>query len=567
MGMLQRYKQWRFQRRLTSGLETLREAWQLDDKDFATLVGSPAQAIDEKSYTNAQALFSFGLSLHEGVEWPDYHESQSITGGLEASVYVFICTTLKAAAAASVPIVAKEMVQGEWTTEGPTAQRLQDLLDTPNAEMSGAQFRALMSMQRDLSGQALITKIRTDGEPSQWQEARESPYFRGAADEYGRPNGLPAALFSHVSGNFGVKRMKHGDRNIAYWKPQNRELPPLRWCDVIPIHTPRPDRPWKGANPFRAAWRDIQTEVSAADYQKYSLDNRGALAGLVTVTGFAAGTDKFKKLQRNFERRFLGSTNAGKHMFIPGDKISYTDLSKSARDLDFMDGRRLTREAICSAFGVPPVLVGILDRATYSNFEQAELSFWKLTMLPFLTNIVDQLNSMLVPEYGDPATLRVGLDLSGVDALWAIFQKRLESAFGMVDRQVPWSIASDVCKLDLPSWDGWEESWIPANTVPARLLLSAPVATTDTEPAVAAPPAVDGVPVSDVQATALNVAQVASLLEVMRAVAAGELDSEAASTLLQVAFPSIDATQAASMISAQQRATVQPTNPAPATGG
>ena len=56
---------------------------------------------------------------------------------------------------------------------------------------------------------------------------------------------------------------------------------------------------------------------------------------------------------------------------------------------------------ICSAFGVPPMLVGVQGDATYANFKEARLALWEDTILPLVDNMVDGLNTRLVPKFGD----------------------------------------------------------------------------------------------------------------------------------------------------------------------
>jgi phage portal protein BeeE len=47
--------------------------------------------------------------------------------------------------------------------------------------------------------------------------------------------------------------------------------------------------------------------------------------------------------------------------------------------------RKLTREEVAAVFDIPPVLLGILDRATFSNVEELHLAFYQDTLGPWTT--------------------------------------------------------------------------------------------------------------------------------------------------------------------------------------
>jgi SPP1 gp7 family putative phage head morphogenesis protein len=80
--------------------------------------------------------------------------------------------------------------------------------------------------------------------------------------------------------------------------------------------------------------------------------------------------------------------------------------------------RSVAESRICSAFQVPPQLVGAqvgLEHATYSNYEEARKSFWQETLMPIYTAHADIINLHLAPDFGE--NIRVRWDFSGVAAL------------------------------------------------------------------------------------------------------------------------------------------------------
>ncbi len=77
-------------------------------------------------------------------------------------------------------------------------------------------------------------------------------------------------------------------------------------------------------------------------------------------------------------------------------------MAISQREMEFIEAQRYTKEEICGAYGVPPVLVGDLRQSTFNNFQQAKASFWDETLIPELELIEAEINETLMPLFGDP---------------------------------------------------------------------------------------------------------------------------------------------------------------------
>lgn len=76
----------------------------------------------------------------------------------------------------------------------------------------------------------------------------------------------------------------------------------------------------------------------------------------------------------------------------------FQPLQVSNEDAQFLETRRLQREIISAAFGIPPPAVGILERATFNNV--SELGRWLVIYMltPFLANIEQQIWFDMIPD-------------------------------------------------------------------------------------------------------------------------------------------------------------------------
>ena len=69
-----------------------------------------------------------------------------------------------------------------------------------------------------------------------------------------------------------------------------------------------------------------------------------------------------------------------------------------------VETRRLTREECAAAYDVPPPVVGILDRATFSNITEQHIMLYQDTFGPWLTMIEETPQTQLI----DPEPLLAG---------------------------------------------------------------------------------------------------------------------------------------------------------------
>ncbi|MGN6754839.1 MAG: phage portal protein, partial [Thermomicrobiales bacterium] len=61
-----------------------------------------------------------------------------------------------------------------------------------------------------------------------------------------------------------------------------------------------------------------------------------------------------------------------------------------------VDFRKLTREEVCAVYDISPVIVGILDRATFSNIEELHLAYYQDSLGPWTNLIEETLQSHLI---------------------------------------------------------------------------------------------------------------------------------------------------------------------------
>lgn len=172
-----------------------------------------------------------------------------------------------------------------------------------------------------------------------------------------------------------------------------------------------------GLSPIAAAGTALDVHNAGAAWTKSLLDNAARPSGALVYKGPDGGSltdEQFARLKRELEDSYQGAANAGRPMVLEGG-LDWRSMSHTPAELDFANSRDVAAREIALAFGVPPMLLGIPGDNTYANYREANLVFWRQTVLPLVARTARALTNWLCPRFGE--TLRLSYDSDAVDAL------------------------------------------------------------------------------------------------------------------------------------------------------
>ena len=186
---------------------------------------------------------------------------------------------------------------------------------------------------------------------------------------------------------------------------------------VIHIRTTNPADDHYGLGCLGAAGSAVALHNAATRWNKALLDNAARPSGaLVYDPGEAGATltpDQFARLRDEIEASFAGAANAGRPMLLEGG-LKWQALGLTPADMDFVGLKSAAAREIALAFGVPPMLLGLPGDSTYANYREANLSLWRLTVLPLAQRLLDGLADGLSGWWPG---LALAIDLDAVPAL------------------------------------------------------------------------------------------------------------------------------------------------------
>jgi len=184
--------------------------------------------------------------------------------------------------------------------------------------------------------------------------------------------------------------------------------------DVLWFRYPNPIQEYAPLSPVAALRMTIDMNVDAIRFNRRFFRNDATPGRVYLKTEMDLTSAQAEELRARWERAFKDPNRA--HSIAVLDKSAdLKTLAVSQRDMEFVEAQRFTKEEICGAYGVPPVLLGDLRFSTFSNFQLAKTSFWDETMVPELQLLESEMNESLMPQLAPGLVVR--FDLSEVSAL------------------------------------------------------------------------------------------------------------------------------------------------------
>lgn len=391
----------------------------------------------EMSIKARQAPASIPLGLSKTALWTNWNSQKAVKEGYKASTYVYACITKRARAVASVPwYVYEQNSDGTW--DKVVNHPLELLIDKPNPFMSRSDFMERLIINLDLTGNSIFQKIQV----------------RNTTIE----------LFP--LGPDGIRPIPDDNEFIKAYEyqvgSQKIQIPPDEILHAMYVD---PSNVFWGLAPLQVAAKTVDTDSEALNWNKIALQNRAVTDGTFTFDQ-PLTRDQWQDARQQIREQHQGSQNA-RAPWVLGGGAKWQSMSLSPVDMDFIEGRKMTREEICTVFEVPPPIVGILDKANYSNMKEARRVFWLDTIIPLLENVKNILNRSINPEYGQG--IEIGFDLSNVEALQENFNEKIDGAQKLWSMGVPFNQINQRLELGFEEIEGGDVGFLPASVLPADL--------------------------------------------------------------------------------------------------
>lgn len=490
----------------------------------------------------------YGSPYSSGGSFPAYADSyrkqRSPTARVLVEEYedvVYACANLNAQTLAATPLrlylrTSKGQQNRFWQTKSlgkfqrdylnkklnlNSGHKIEEVLDHPILDL-------LNNPNEDLDLYTLLKA--TQG----FQEIVGTGFWYVPKDSLGRPQEI-----EYLNSQYVVMTRDTDGKPINYCYCGKTYLPD----EIISFPMFNPNDRWVGYSPLRASWEQVNIANKLDSTQAALLDNDGMPRYIVSPSGEDSfmGDDIQNRLARKWGQRFAMSQGGP---LFSDEPIDIKTISYTPRDLSALQIKASVKETVCNAFGVPVALLQSKD-FNKANLEGSRLMHVANAITDRVRQMESRLNKYLVSKYDPSGRLFLMFD----DPSPENRQEKQSELAGYVSQNI---ITRNEARSEIglePHEDG--DGLFPIQPGMQGLVNGKPVegkpsaggeeSQAETPEAQPTDTAAGATPVADVQGTALNGAQVTSLLEIANQVAAGQLPIDTARALISVAFPEVPA--------------------------
>ena len=352
----------------------------------------------EQKASAARAVIAFNRL--GAPAWTPRNYAALAAQGYERNVIAYRCVRLAAEAAASAPLGVME--NGRPLAEHP----LLALLARPNPEQSGAELLESFYGFLQTAGNAYLEAVSLEGAPRELYVLRPDR-MKARMGAAGWPDAYEYAA---------------GGRKVVFQQAQEAG----RVSPILHLKLFHPTNDHYGLSPLEAAAASVDLHNAASAWNKSLLDNAARPSGALVYKGPEGAenlnAEQFDRLKSELEDAYQGSANAGRPLVLDGG-LEWRSMSLSPADMDFIEAKHAAAREIALAFGVPPMLLGIPGDNTYSNYREANLAFWKQTVLPLVKKTAAALSRWFAPVYPEASVFCRVSEIEALsverDAMWA----------------------------------------------------------------------------------------------------------------------------------------------------
>lgn len=316
------------------------------------------------------------IQLTSGEFWREWMgtsssgKAVSVDAALQLSA-VMACVRLLSTTVATLPLRVYR-TKADGSRELAKDHDLYRLLARrPNREMTPSRFINFVVASILLRGNAFVEKRRVAG----------------------RVVSLLPLMPQHMS----VKRNELGRLAYTYREGGKQRL--IREDDLMHIRGFGIDGV-AGLNPVQFG-RDVLGSAMAADEAAGKVFQNGLQSsGFITHEGGLLKDSQRERVRKEVDK-FVGSRNAGKLMVLEAG-MQYHGITMNPEAAQMLQTRSYNVEEICRWFGVPPFMIGHMDKQSSwaSSVESQNLHFLTSCLRPLLVNIEQEILRCLVEDEG-----------------------------------------------------------------------------------------------------------------------------------------------------------------------
>ena len=152
-----------------------------------------------------------------------------------------------------------------------------------------------------------------------------------------------------------------------------------------------------GLSPIGLMRETIGSAMAMEHYSAALFGNGAKPGGVLSIPGQLSSKGQ-DRLIESWNKTHGGADNANK-VAVLQEGMKWEQIAMNAADAQFIESRKYNRSEIAGIYGVPPNMIGDLDRATFSNVENQGLQYVIYSCVPWITRFEQSaFRDLLTPE-------------------------------------------------------------------------------------------------------------------------------------------------------------------------
>ncbi|MEU1526364.1 phage portal protein [Nocardia rhamnosiphila] len=202
-----------------------------------------------------------------------------------------------------------------------------------------------------------------------------------------------------------------------------------------------------GTSPIEALRQTLSEEFAATKMREQVLRNGARVSGYLQRPKDAGNwsPEARERFRKGWQSQYTGNGPEAGGTPILEDGMTFNPAAQNAKDLQYLEVRKLSREEVAAAYFIPPPMIGILDHATFSNITEQHKMLYQDTLGPWLTMLAEEIALQLIPDVSTGSE-RVYVEFNLREKLTGSFEERaaqMQTAVG-----APWMTVNEARALD-----------------------------------------------------------------------------------------------------------------------
>lgn len=285
---------------------------------------------------------SGGITISTPDQLDAYLRSGSETGsGVSVSpegsmrvAAVFACVRLISGAVATMPLHIKRRIDEDTREDASDTQLWQIMRRRPNKWQKPAQFRRMMQIHVLLRGNAYALKVYTGKKL--------------------------AALLPLDASRMRVAQRDDLSIDYAYTRSDGRQVH-FRQDEILHLFGLTLDG-FTGVTPLAYAREAVGLSLATERHGAQTFKHGARFAGVLTHPRKLGELGR-SNLRESLDEYRSGGENEGKHLILE-EGLSYEKVGMTAEDAQWIESRKFSRSDIAMFFGVPPHMIGDVEKST-----------------------------------------------------------------------------------------------------------------------------------------------------------------------------------------------------------